>query len=107
MIDIKTEPLLSIPQAVCLFPPVRQGRQVSRSCIHRWILTGARGPGGERVRLEALRVGARWATSMAAVERFLSRLTPEVGGPAPRSRTARQRERANDRAARQLETLGI
>jgi hypothetical protein len=73
----------------------------------RWILTGVRTPSG-LVRLEAARAGGRWFSSLEAVERFITAQTPDLNNQAqaaPRSPSARQR--AADRAARELEQLGI
>jgi hypothetical protein len=44
---------------------------VSAETAWRWLSHGVRRPDGQRVRLEAARVGCRWRTSRAAVERFL------------------------------------
>ena len=58
--------------------------------VLRWILNGRKGPTGEVVRLEGARVGSRWWTSWAAVQRFSDRLTPDLGNPSdagPRSQT--------------------
>jgi hypothetical protein len=74
----------------------------------RWILTGAKSPSGELVKLEALRLGNRWITSCEALQRFAERLTPSTNilPPAtPRTPTARQRD--SERAAKELKALGI
>jgi hypothetical protein len=91
-----------------VLPPGRRGRPVSLSCILRWVHTGVPGPSGERVRLEALRVGGRWTTSREALQRFAERLTPHLADemqPAPRGPA--KRRRASERAAAQLDQLGV
>jgi hypothetical protein len=108
MLDVASESTISLTQAARLLPPGRRGRPVSLSCILRWILTGAAGPYGERVRLEAVRLGSRWLTSREALQRFAERLTPRLDGeepPVPRA-PARQRQ-ASERAGRELKNLGI
>jgi hypothetical protein len=108
MFDVSSESTTSLTQAARLLPPGRRGRPVSLSCILRWVLTGATGPSGERVRLEAVRLGGRWVTSREAIQRFAERLTPRLDGdtrPAPRSPTSRRR--ASERAAAELERAGI
>jgi hypothetical protein len=70
-------------------------------------MDGARGPNGERVKLEALRLGGRWVSSREALQRFAEALTPHTDTPASATRTPRQRRRASERAARELERLGI
>ena len=108
MFDISSESTLSLTQAARLLPPGRRGRPASLSCVLRWVLDGARDPSGERVRLEAARLGGRWVTSLEALRRFSERLTPSVGGDdpaAPRSPT--KRRRASEQAAAELDNLGL
>ena len=70
---------------------------------------------GRRVRLEAIRCGGRWLTSVDAVQRFIEAQTPDdldppAGVAVPQSPTPRptaKRERAADRAGRELSRLGI
>jgi hypothetical protein len=108
MVSITSESPLSLSQATHLLPLSRQGRPVTLGCILRWILHGAKGPDGQRVRLEAIRLGGRWITSREALQRFAEALTPRLSNdPAPRSRTPRRRQKASGRAASELEKLGI
>jgi len=106
MIDLSTESIVSLRDAAKLLPPARQGRAVSFQCVLRWVLDGARGPDGELVRLEAIRLGGRWLTSREALQRFGESLTPANRSSSP-ARTSRQRRRAAERAERELENLGI
>lgn len=102
------ETLLSLSQAARRLPPGRHGRPVTLSCLLRWVLDGVPGPEGHRVRLEAVRLGGRWLTSVEALARFAERLTPRLGDEAalpPRSPT--QRQRANERADKRLKEIGI
>jgi hypothetical protein len=58
--------------------------------------------------LEAVRLGGRWMTSREALQRFSDRLTPRLGGDdhtAPRSPASRRR--ASERAAAELDNLGL
>jgi hypothetical protein len=108
MLDVSSESTISLTQAARLLPPGRRGRPVSLSCILRWVLTGATGPCGERVRLEAVRCGGRWLTSREALQRFAERLTPRLDGEEPPVlRTPARQRQASERAARELEDLGI
>jgi hypothetical protein len=107
MIDLTTESILSLRDAAKLIPPARQGRPVSFQCILRWALEGAKAPSGERVKLEAVRLGGRWLTSREALQRFAEALTPRSDSPTSPPRTLRQRRRAAERAERELEKLGI
>jgi hypothetical protein len=103
-IDLRNESTISLSQAARMLPPGRRGRPVTLSCVLRWVLDGVRTPAGI-VRLEAIRLGGRWLTSIEAIERFADRQTPEFDrklSPPPRSCN-----RAAERAGKQLENLGI
>ena len=106
VIDTTTERLIGLPEAARLLPTGRGGRPVTLSCVLRWVLDGAPGPSGERVRLDALRIGGRWLTSREAIQRFGEALTPRLD-PDPPPRTPTARTRASERAARELERAGI
>jgi hypothetical protein len=107
-VSLLTETILPLARAAELVPPARRGRKTHISTLLRWILSGARRPDGEVVRLEAVRLGGRWVTSREAMERFAERLTPRLDSeptPAPRS-PAKQRQ-GNERAAKELDKVGI
>jgi hypothetical protein len=109
MIDLTSESPISLAQAAKLVPPGRNGKKTHLSTILRWILHGAKAPNGELVRLDGARLGGRWLTSKEALQRFSERLTPTLGGPPTTNgvHTARARERAAERAGRELELRGI
>ena len=90
------------------FPPHRQGKSVTLSCLIRWITSGVRSPSGQRVRLEAARLAGRWVTTPQAIARFLAAQTPQFDDPSsPSPATRLARHRASDRAAAELDRLGI
>jgi hypothetical protein len=98
----------NLNQAARLFPPYREERRVNASTIFRWIVEGVRRPDGTRLRLEGARVGGRWLTSTHAIERFIRAQTPHLdAAERPRERTQKQREKAAERAGKQLERIGI
>jgi hypothetical protein len=103
--DLTQETLLTLAQAARLFPPARRGRPVNSSTLWRWCRRGVRIEGGT-VRLECVRISGRWLTSREAISRFVARQTPSAL-PAPRLRTPGQRQRASERAERELQKLGI
>lgn len=100
---------LSLSQAARRFPPFRENKPVAPSTVFRWIFSGVRLPDGTHLRLEAVRLGGRWLTSGPAIERFISRQTPQFADadPAPTPRTAKQQAKATERAGKKLEGLGI
>jgi len=106
-IDILNETILSLRDAAKLVPPYRIGRPVSFNCVLRWILDGSRAVNGQTVKLEAVRLGARWVTSREALARFAQALTPTMkdrtAGPAP---TTKQRRKQADHAASELAKMG-
>lgn len=106
MIELANEQLINIKSLPGIIPPGRNGKRLSYSTLWRWVLQGVKTPTGP-VRLEALKCGSAWLTTMSAVERFLSAQTPQFDtSPAP-TRTPGQRQRAAERAAKQLESVGI
>lgn len=109
--EIQSGEGLSLAAAGRLFPGHRGGRAVDPSTVFRWVTKGT-AVGGQTVKLEAVRAGARWLTSRPAVGRFVTALTA-AASPAParpdppratRSPTARQRAAAH--AAATLEAMG-
>jgi hypothetical protein len=82
--------------------------KVNFSTAYRWVVKGLPAPGGGgRVRLQGLRIGRRWWTSRSAFARFCEATTPLDGDAVAPPRTATQRQRASERAARRLAQLGI
>jgi hypothetical protein len=73
----------------------------------RWIVKGVPDRDGNRVRLEAVRVGGKWLTTHAALRRFIEATTPrfEEANSVPRSASARLR--ASERAAAVLAEQGM
>jgi hypothetical protein len=106
--DLATETALSLGAAARRLPPLRGNRPINPATVLRWILSGIRGPGGGRVRLEAVRLGGRWVTTVEALERFTATLSAvPCAEAAAAPRTPGQRRRASERAAAELEKLGI
>ncbi len=94
---IKLDNSFSLSQAAKRLPSGRNGRPVSSSTMIRWIVSGVRGPDDEVVRLEAVRLGSRWVTDEAALQRFAERSTPSPpfargSGPSPARRSGVERE---------------
>jgi hypothetical protein len=109
MLDTTVESPIPLNAAAKLIPPARNGKRTHLSTILRWITRGAKAPSGERVRLEAVRIGGRWMTSRQALQRFAERLTPRLDTTAASTtpRTPGQRQRAAERAERELDLIGI
>src|SRR5438309_219453 len=99
-------PYLSLAQAARIQPPGRAGRPVHISTLVRWITAGSRGPDGATVRLQAVRMGGRWLTTRAWLDDYARRLTPAYGDESPRASSA-SRTRSTERAARELDHIGI
>src|SRR5262249_11077592 len=97
-----------LARAARRIPRARQDKPVTLSCLLRWITRGVKGPGGQRVKLEAARLAGKWITTPAAIGRFVEAQTPRPDdAPPPAPRTSGVRRRAADRALKELERLGI
>jgi hypothetical protein len=108
VIDLQNEKTISLSQAARTLPPFRLGRPVTLSCVLRWVLQGVKTTDGRRVRLEALRLGGKWITSMEAIQRFAEAQTPTPNHPSMATlRTPTRRRKAADRAGKELEKIGI
>src|SRR5262245_1365187 len=70
MIDLNTERLVTLSQLARRLPPRRNDRPVHPSTVHRWRMHGVRG-----VRLECIRVGSAWCTSLESFGRWVQQLT--------------------------------
>ncbi len=106
MPSILSETTLSLADAVCRLPRGRDGNPICFSTVFRWAMRGIIAPSGERVRLEAIRLGGRWITSHEALQRFVERLTPDLGD-ADSVRTPAARKRAGEVVSKKLEKMGI
>jgi hypothetical protein len=99
--DLSTEPPIRLEE-------IALHAKAHFSTIYRWVLKGVPGPDGKRVKLEALRVGGRWVSSWAALQRFAERTTPQLDGePAKTPRSTSRRERAAAAAGKQLDKVRI
>lgn len=97
---------LTLAQLARRCPRTRQNRPVSLGCVLRWVISGVRGPNGETIRLEAVRLAGRWISTPGALRRFILAQTP-TGEPPPSPRTASRRQRAADRAGAELDAAGV
>jgi hypothetical protein len=70
MIDLRKEATFPLAQFVKRLTPRRNQRPVHSATAHRW-----RNPGLRGVRLECIRVGGIWHTSMEAFQRFCDELS--------------------------------
>jgi hypothetical protein len=107
--EVASGDVLTCAQVARRGPSTRLGKPLHSATVLRWMLKGARLQSGGRVRLEAVRLGGRWVTSAAALERFIEAQTPslEQGEKNITPRSAGQRRRAAERAAKKLEMRGI
>jgi hypothetical protein len=98
----------TLTRAARRVPRTRQDRPVTLSCLFRWITTGVIGPNGQRIKLEAARLAGKWITTPGAIRRFVEAQTPRHDiGAAPVPRSPNRRRRASERAAEELERIGI
>lgn len=69
LLQEQLHPFSLIPRLACL-PPRRGGAPLHVGTLHRWRAKGLRG-----VRLEAVRLGGGWYTSVEALMRFFARIS--------------------------------
>ena len=106
LLEIRDGHALGMAAAARLVPGVAGGT-ANASTVFRWATTGVKLPDGRKLKLESVRIGHRIVTSGPALERFILQTTESYNPaptPAPRSPAARQR--ASDRAAKELERIG-
>ena len=106
-VDAAGEPLISLSQLAKRVRRSRNGRPVAPSTVHRWRHPGIRG-----VRLECVRVGGTWFTTIAAYQAWVARLTAAgtPGEPAARPAAAMHTPKPTahqSEVARRLDGLGI
>jgi hypothetical protein len=116
MIDLATETTIPLSKVSKRFPHLGRdggaggGKRLCFSTVWRWVSKGVKGPGGRRVKLEALRLGGQLVTTEQALQRFAENLTPPAEGeppPAATPRSAGKRRRAAERAGAELDRIGI
>jgi hypothetical protein len=100
MIDPNSETLVSLTEAARSLPARRGGKRPHVSCIYRWTTTGCKG-----VVLESLQCGGTRCTSKEALGRFMEALT--YGADRPTTRSPIKRQRAAEKAIRELERAGV
>ncbi|VTR97815.1 : DUF1580 [Gemmata massiliana] len=104
------ERLFSFTTIAAQIPGYRANSHVNSSTVFRWVTKGVKTPDGGLVRLEAVRLGTAWKTSLEAVARFSAKLTeavlpleaPQPVAPTP---TPNQRNRAAAAAHEELSSV--
>jgi hypothetical protein len=73
-----SETLISLAQAAKKIPSTRtNGCKLHPATLTRWINFGVRTKSGNRIKLEAVKVGAGFVTSEQAVDRFLEAISED------------------------------
>jgi hypothetical protein len=100
MIDIATETLINLRVGAARIPSARAGRPTHPATLSRLIQAG---------KLEAIRLGGRWVTSIEALQRYADRETRAALGddPAPAPPITRRRAQEIQRAEREALSLGL
>jgi hypothetical protein len=106
MIDPLSDDCITLTEACRLMPRGRRGSRPHLSTLLRWIMHGAAGRDGQRVRLSAIRCGGRWLTNRASIRDFCERLTCRIEDLPPPMTPAHKR-REDKRTAAELEEIGL
>ncbi len=103
------EKLFSPAAIAKLVPSHRDKAHVNASTVFRWIVRGVKTAGGEVIKLEAIKVGSFWRTSLEAIDRFSKKLTeasmPADAPPSPPLSTPKQQRSAAVRASREADKI--
>jgi hypothetical protein len=116
VIDLSNETTIPLSKLPKHFPHLgRDGNEADRkrlcfSTVWRWVSKGVLGPGGRRVKLEALKLGGQLITTEQALQRFAEKSTPHDEGetvPAAASRSTGKRQKSSERDNAELVRLGM
>lgn len=100
------ETLLTLGEVTGRFPGHRgSGSRLSYTTVLRWVIRGCRALSGVNVKLEAVRNGQRWITSVEALARFNAALGQ--AHPAPKPETPRRRARRLAGVNAELDAAGF
>ena len=105
MIDVNAEHVVTLSQLAKRLPCRRSERPVHPATIHRW-----RNPGVRGVRLDCVRIGGIWHTSLEAYQRWVERLTaaePHSDTTPASAQTSPHHTAHADAVEKQLDDLGI
>lgn len=98
------EQVMGLAKAARRVPPVREGKPTHSSTLTRWIMDGCKAVDGTVVKLEALRLGNRWVTSLEALDRFAERLTHGAAAGCDKPKVATKSKRA-DKVEKELDKI--
>jgi hypothetical protein len=109
----ETQEYITLTQAAKLAPS-----RPSVNCIWRWARKGVLARGGDRIRLQHVRIGGKLYTTADWLSQFGQQLAEAdasyfsiepapLSTPQPRRRTDAQREAAIQRAERELKEMGV
>jgi hypothetical protein len=97
IIDVNREQILTLSQLAKRLPRRRNDRPVHPATIHRWRHPGVRG-----VRLECVRIGGIWVTSLEAYQRWVDQLTT-LDQRGESSTAAPERQRGQGMSSEEIE----
>jgi hypothetical protein len=106
-IDVFSENVVSLTQAVKKLPKLRNGKAIHVSTVYRWINAGKQAPDGTIVRLESLKIGGASCTSTEALQRFFDRLTGYQDVEVPLTISEKQRIQRLAHVEAEAKRLGI
>jgi hypothetical protein len=106
MIDLQSEDVVTLTRAAKLLPKNDRDKPVHVSTLYRWATRGV-GSGGQKVRLETLRLGGVRVTSREALQRFAERVTALEDGDEYPSTESLNTSRRAEKAEAELDAAGI
>ena len=74
--EIRRDGSIMLSDVCAMFANPSSPDGIEPNTVRRWVNVGIGVPGGSQVRLGAVRIGGRWRTTKAEVERFLAATNP-------------------------------
>lgn len=76
-LPIAADDAISLADA-CKLLPCRAGKPPHLLTVRRWTVTGVKGRAGNRIRLQAFRIGRTWYTRLSWIREFISACTDGI-----------------------------
>ena len=97
MIDLATQSGLNPKEAAAYLPSYKSGKPPHPSKIIRLIVKGTKLPDGSLIRLEALRIGNQWITTVEAIQAYGERVAAAmmIGGDIAPAKPVSQNRQAD------------
>jgi hypothetical protein len=97
-INLSRETPVSYRDAIRRILPTKEGKGLHIGTLHRWRIQGLRG-----TRLESIKIGGQWYTSLEALQRFFDAVSH--GGHAGETSSTTERDNSSAQISSAMHTL--